>query len=117
MPQSRKFLVPFGGTNGNALFEEAWQAEALAIADLLIQRERITRKEWAEALSNELSAAGYSNEPDTAETYYRCVVSAIEYLLDRGSSITRKEVNLREDEWRSAYLHTPHGQPVVLSRR
>ena len=115
MSQSAKKLVPFDSKNGKPSFEETWQAEVLAIADLLIQRGHISRKIWADALGNELAVARQSNEPDTAETYYRCVLRAIEHLLEQKISITRKELNLREDEWRSAYMRTPHGQPVVLS--
>ena len=53
-------------------------------------------------------------DPDTRETYYGAAVAALETLLGRMGSISRNALDDRTEQWRRAYLHTPHGRPVEL---
>ena len=48
------------------------------------------------------------------EEYYRAVLAALQILLYKLGATSREELDIRQDEWRSAYLNTPHGQPVSL---
>ena len=101
-------LGPLARRDGDAVFDEAWQAQALAMADCLVRAEVFTGAEWAEALG-----VAVREQPDTTEGYYSAVLSALERLLDQGPlSIT--EVETRRDAWARAYEATPHGQPVEL---
>lgn len=115
MNQPPESVSPLASKDGGPLFDEAWQAEILAIADTLIQSGSVTRQNWAEALGNELTAAKEFGKLDNTDTYYQCVLTVVEQLLDKTNSVTSKELSARQDEWESAYLHTPHGQPVMLS--
>jgi Nitrile hydratase beta subunit, N-terminal len=115
LSQHPESLSPLARKDGGPLFDEAWQAEVLAIADSLVQSGYVGRQNWAEALGNKLAAAEQFGKPDNAETYYQCMLKAVECLLDQANTITPDEMSARRDAWKTAYLRTPHGQPVLLS--
>ena len=99
--------------DGEPAFDEPWQAETLAIADLLIRRAAISPARWAEALGAEIAARQAA--PDDRETYYRAVLAALERLLAEEGAVSRAELDERERQWERAYLRTPHGKPVELA--
>ena len=100
-------------TDGEPAFDEPWQAETLALADLLVQRGLISPALWAEALGAEIAARKAA--PDDRETYYCTVLAALERLLEENGAVARAELDERERQWQRAYLRTPHGQPVELA--
>lgn len=95
-------------------FDEAWQAQALALADSMVKAGYFTATDWAEALGSALSAAEARNAPDTLETYYIAVLVAIEQMSAEHVKITAEEQLQRRSDWEAAYHRTPHGQPVEL---
>jgi hypothetical protein len=99
--------------DGEPVFGEPWHAETLALADFLVKSGAISSARWAEALGAEIKAL--KAEPDDRETYYRAVLSALEWVLMENGSVTRAELDEREYQWERAYLRTPHGKPVELS--
>ncbi len=99
--------------DGEPAFDEPWQAETLALADLLVRRGSISPARWAEALGAEIEAL--QTAPDDRETYYRAVLAALERLLAEKGAVARAEIDERERQWERAYLRTPHGKPVELS--
>ena len=107
--------APLRDTAGEPAFDEAWQAQALGIADLLVERGVIDAAEWADALGASLRGEDSTARPDSLDTYYRAVLNALQTLLARSGSAPADEVNLTADTWRRAYLNTPHGQPVELA--
>ncbi len=107
LPQSDP-LGPLARRDGDAVFDEAWQAEALALADCLVQAGLFTGSDWAETLG-----VAVREHPDTTEGYYRAVLSALERLLDKGP-LPAEEIEARRDAWARAYEATPHGHPVEL---
>jgi len=90
------------------VFDEAWQAQALAMADCLVRGGLFSGGQWAETLG-----VAVREQEDTTEGYYRAVLSALERLLDQGP-LPNDEVEARRDAWARAYEATPHGQPVEL---
>ena len=96
------------------MFAEPWQAQAFALAVKLSEQGHFTWKEWAAALADELQAAVDRGEPDDGSRYYQHWLATLERLVtekgltDSGALLARKEA------WIDAYLHTPHGKPVVL---
>jgi len=54
-------------------------------------------------------------DADTMEGYYQAVLHALEELIQQHDLLTHKQINLREQAWKEAYLSTPHGQPVKLN--
>ena len=68
-----------------------------------------------EALGAELQRASARGEPDNQDTYYGAALSALERLIERDGRINMEVLAGRTEQWRRAYLHTPHGKPVALS--
>ncbi len=89
------------------MFDEPWQAQALALADLLIEFGTIAPETWTKTLGAELREASAEGKP---------VLSALESVMISERKVTRAELVRRHTEWEHAYLATPHGQPVQLSR-
>ena len=109
-------LKPLAGVDGDPVFDEAWQAQALAIADTLVRNGLFSAVEWSQTLGEKLAAAERDGEPDNQETYYRCVLKAVESLIESHSDIDRTAMRRQREEWEQAYLSTPHGAPVLLDR-
>ena len=109
-------LKPLAGVDGDPVFEEAWQAQALAIADTLVQNGLFSAVEWSDTLGEALAAAARDGEADNQETYYRCVLRAVETLVAAHSDIDRDTMQAMRQDWEKAYRATPHGQPVELKR-
>jgi nitrile hydratase accessory protein len=105
-------LLPREPAEGAPIFTVPWHAEALGIANVLIESGMFTADEWAEALGTEIR--GLAGEPDTEESYYRAVLAALERLVGEKSPPTGGSLAERVEAWRRAYLNTPHGKPVTL---
>ena len=52
---------------------------------------------------------------DTETIYYGAYLGALEQILDRSRFAPQAEVDRREQDWRRAYLNSPHGKPVTLA--
>ncbi len=94
-------------------FDEPWQATSLAMATTMIREGHFTQTEWAEALGTALQAAEAQGLPDTNETYFLAVLSALEALSEK-AGIAAEERDRRKTDWMDAYRRTPHGKPVLL---
>ncbi len=110
-------LQPLAARDGEPAFAEAWQAEALALADSLVQNGLFAAAEWSDALGLALREAEARGEPDDQETYYRAVLVALERLIDAHSDIDFAAMRQMRENWEDAYRATPHGQPVELESR
>jgi len=108
-------LKPLASVDGEAAFDEPWQAEALAIADTLVQNGMFSAGSWSAALGEALRNAEADGARDDQQTYYQCVVTALEGLIAQHSEIDRPAMSAKRDDWEQAYLATPHGQPVKLA--
>lgn len=95
-------------------FCEPWQAQAFALANALIDKGVFTADEWAETLGDEIKRAQAAGDPDTGETYYNHWLAALERLCAEKGLTQADEIGTRAEEWREAYLGTPHGKPVSL---
>ena len=92
------------------LFDDPWEARALAIAALLSGAGALDPGEWSATLGAQLRAAP---EP----RYYDAVLAALDRMLERGDLLERAELAARIEAWRNAHASTPHGQPVTLPHR
>ena len=106
--------APLRRRDDEPIFAEPWHAQAMAIASLLIGSGTISQSKWTETLGEEIRLASLAGSADGTDTYFRAVLSALERILDAGGNVSRAELARRRDEWRRAYLQTPHGQPVEL---
>ena len=114
MKDTESKLRPLFNIDGDAVFDEPWQAEALAIADSLVQQGMFSASTWSETLGKALRVAEADGAIDNQETYYNCVISALEKLIADNSEIDQKAMLNKRQEWEQAYLSTPHGKPVRL---
>jgi len=107
-------LKPLAAVDGQPAFDEAWQAEVLAIADTLVQNGLFSAGAWSDALGAALEKAAADDAVDDQETYYRCALHALETLVAEHSDIDQRAMQGKREDWEQAYLSTPHGQPVNL---
>lgn len=104
---------PLARRDGEPTFDEPWQAQVLAVAFNLMERGVFDNMNWSDTLGAALAAAAQRDAPDTPQTYYECVLEALETLL-LDSGVATAELDERTAAWRKAYLSTPHGEPVKL---
>ena len=95
--------------------EEPWEAQAFALVLSLSEQGLFQWSEWSAALATEIGHAGDTGDQDLGDTYYHYWLVALEKLLLEKSVLDSETVESRVEEWRRAYLHTPHGQPIELS--
>ena len=93
------------------VFAAPWQAQAFALALQLHERGVFTWPEWAEALSEQLKAAG---PKDDGSRYYEHWLAALEGLVTAKQLAGAEALSERRDAWEAAYRRTPHGKPVLL---
>ncbi|MDE2488251.1 MAG: nitrile hydratase accessory protein [Alphaproteobacteria bacterium] len=93
------------------VFAEPWQAQAFALAVQLNRQGIFAWTEWAEALSEQLKAAGPS---DDGSRYYECWLAALERLVAAKRLAGAEALAQRKQAWEAAYRRTPHGKPVTL---
>lgn len=110
-------LKPLAGRDGDPVFDEPWQAQALAIADTLVKNGLFSAEQWSQALGAALAAAEQHGAPDNQDTYYQCVLKAVETLVAAHSDIDREAMSSKRGDWEQAYRSTPHGQPVRLDKK
>lgn len=108
-------LGPLAARDGEPTFDEPWQAQVLALAFALAKVEVFTPAEWSDALGAELRRAAAQGKPDDQTTYYTAALAALEGLIAADGRVTSDGLSARAEQWRRAYLNTPHGQPVELS--
>jgi nitrile hydratase accessory protein len=100
--------------DGEPLFAEPWEAQALALAVALQRAGAFTANEWADALGAAIKRAQAAGDPDDGSTYYQHVLAALEHLVQEKRIASADLLAARKAAWVDAYEHTPHGQPVEL---
>lgn len=98
------------------MFDEPWQAQVLAMADLLIQSNQLSAGDWSTALGRQLESVQDIADglDDDREKYYLAALSALAELIDARQLVASRQIDRREQDWKNAYLSTPHGEPVKL---
>lgn len=111
-PELRDLDIPRDGDE--PVFGAPWHAQAFALAVLLHRQGRFTWAEWVRAISEEIAASPARPGETTGDAYYRQWLATLERLCARHGLTERASVDARAEQWRQAYLGTPHGQPVRL---
>ena len=94
------------------VFSAPWHAQVFALTVHLNEAGHFAWSDWTQTFGATLARHGLSKDLDGGDDYFNAWLEAIEIMLKstaEGSDITRMA-----DEWRRAYLATPHGQPVRL---
>ena len=97
------------------VFEEPWEAQAFALVLRLSEQGLFQWSEWSAALATEIRHARESGDQGLGDIYYHYWLAALEKLLLEKSVLDSEAVKSRVEQWRRAYLNTPHGQPIELS--
>ncbi len=97
------------------MFREPWEAQAFALAVRLSEQGMFTWSEWAATLAAEIREAQRRGDADLGDTYYEHWLAALERLVAEKQAVASEDLAQRREDWRAAYLNTPHGQPVALS--
>ena len=82
-PPKSHCVAPLERMDGEPVFDEPWQAQALAIADALINQGVITPVLWSATLGEELQNTQARDGPDNITTYYEAVLRSLERLTER----------------------------------
>ncbi len=96
------------------VFQAPWEAQAFAMTLALYEKGLFTWTEWAESLSQTITQAQASGDPDTGENYYEHWLAALERIVTEKKLLDAVSLTARKNAWQHAALHTPHGQPIVL---
>lgn len=107
--------APAPGDEDGPIFDEPWQADAFAMTQALLEAGVVTSAEWTAALADAISAHQRDGDPDIGDTYYEHWLAALEAVCKAKGLASPDELNARAEQWRRAYVNTPHGQPVELS--
>ena len=95
-------------------FREPWEAQAFSLVTALMESGLFTAEEWASTLGETIRQAQSEGDPDLGNTYYQHWLNALETLVLNKEICDRGEMADKFQQWRSAFLATPHGQPVSL---
>lgn len=100
------------------IFAEPWQAQAFAMTVRLSAEGHFGWPEWVQYLSAEIATEQGrtgGEAGDLLDTYYRQWLAALEKLVADKGLASKVEMVGRKEDWRRAYLNTPHGQAIDLS--
>ncbi len=107
-------IIPLPRLDEEPTFNEAWQAQVLAIAQNLIATGAIAADDWSNALGAALCELQVDAKSDTVENYYQAALNTLETLLQANCGISKDVMDQCKSDWTRAYETTPHGQPVKL---
>jgi nitrile hydratase accessory protein len=113
-PSEPSSVTPFKRMDGEPVFDEAWQAQLLAMVDQMMSNGVFSNALWSDTLGQNLKDAEARGKADDIDTYYAAVLAAFETLLAQSSDISTEKITDKQQAWERAYLSTPHGQPVHL---
>ena len=98
-------------------FEMPWHAEAFALAVALNEAGLFRWEDWTRQFGEKLIATRSAQDSalDGADDYYLIWLDTLVTIIQSHEAIKPDMLQAVEDQWRAAYLSTPHGQPVRLA--
>jgi len=100
---------------GSEPFEHPWQAQVFSLVVCMHKAGLFSWKAWVDVFSAEIRAHPVLAHESVNDAYYRQWVAATEKMLMSLQMTGEAEISSRTEEWRQAYLNTPHGMPVTLT--
>ena len=107
-------LNDYSKNRQHPVFAEPWEAHAFAIVVKLSEKGLFKWSDWTNALAEEIKEAKEQGNPDFGNTYYKFWLSALETILLEKNILKKSDLKSMMEQWRHAYLSTPHGNPVKL---
>lgn len=99
---------------GRPVFADSWEAQAFALANLLIEKGFLTRAQWVAIFSQEIKAARGRGDPDRGDTYFQHWMAALERIMVERELISQPALQEQELLWLRAVENTPHGVAIAL---
>ena len=99
------------------VFAEPWHAQLFATTHTLASAGHFEWKDWANHFSAALKSSDGLSLSGGDAAYYEIWLEAFEQFLIIRHFADNKELAKLKGAWTKAFLKTPHGAPVELSRR
>ena len=96
------------------VFSQPWHAQLFALTVHLNETGLFAWPDWAERFGATLGRHGLARELDGGDDYFNAWLETLETLLDDMEQAAPEEVVKVRNAWETAFLATPHGQPVRL---
>ena len=96
------------------VFSEPWHAQLFAMTVHLNETGRLAWPDWAERFGATLARHGLARELDGGDDYFTAWLETLEEVLAEDGTADRRELSDVRAAWETAYLSTPHGQPVRI---
>jgi len=96
------------------VFESPWHAQLFAITVALNEAGHFVWAEWTMAFGTTLRERGLSRALNGGEDYFQAWLATLEPFLAERDIAASDALGQMVEEWRAAYLRTPHGAPVTL---
>lgn len=97
------------------VFLHPWHAQVFALTVSLHESGRFTWPDWAARFSNVLARHGLAKELDGGDDYFAAWLETLEVILAEDGAAPAPEVEQARNQWKRAYLETPHGDVVRLT--
>lgn len=95
-------------------FSEPWHAQLFAITVHLNEGGAFTWPEWAARFGATLNRHGLAHELNGGDDYFAAWLETLETVLKDEGLAGAQALEAMRAAWETAYLRTPHGQPVRL---
>ena len=96
------------------VFAEPWHAELFAMTVHLHKQGLFSWPDWTAQLSEALAAAGKHQTLDGGDDYYAVWLDTLLQIMIAQGVTDDSSVQAMQEQWRDAYVRTPHGKPVRL---
>ena len=96
------------------VFAEPWHAQVFALTVHLNEAGHFEWGAWAERFGATLKQHGVARELNGGEDYFAAWLETLESYLAEIGMAEPGAVAALKSAWETAYLKTPHGQPVTL---
>lgn len=96
-------------------FDAPWQAQAFALVLKLYESGYFGWEDWVTVFSSHVSSSPQRRGETVNDAYYRQWIDALEQIIVEIGLVEPGATQARTHEWRSAYINTPHGQPIELA--
>lgn len=96
------------------VFTEPWHAQVFALTVHLNEAGLFAWPDWTARFSRTLAEHGLTRELDGGDDYFTAWLATLEALLAELEKAAPDEVERLRASWETAYLTTPHGDPVRL---
>ncbi|MCB1341541.1 MAG: nitrile hydratase accessory protein [Pseudooceanicola sp.] len=101
-------------TRPEPAFAEPWHAQVFALTVHLNETGRLPWTDWADRFGATLARHGLARDLDGGDDYFTAWLETLEAVLAETGAADPKEAMQVKQAWETAYLATPHGQPVHL---